>query len=507
MGTSAASEVTKSLQHGMIALRNLYNPFEPVAIAPLIVFRILFGCVAVAGIVRFVALGWIHEQYVRPKVHFAYYGFEAVPRVHDFLQAASGGWSIYAVFGIMLLAAFGVMLGAWYRISIGAYFLTFTFVELIDVSYYLNHYYLISLLALLLCFVPAHAAYSLDAMRVPGLRRAEVPRWMIDVFKFQLALVYVYAGVAKMTHEWLFRAMPLRIWLPAHDDVPVVGALLRLPLTAFVFSWAGMLYDTTIVLWLLLPKTRVIAYVAVVVFHAMTGILFQIGMFPVVMIALTPMFFSRGFHARCLNVLSGFFAHFRTQQRRSHGETASVPLNYSPERAMSPMRTRTTVAILTLYVAFQLVFPWRYVFYGDADRPLDLLWTEHGYRFAWRVMLMEKAGTATFYVRDERTGREGEVVNSEFLTLHQEKQMAMQPDMILQFAHILRDTYAARGVVNPQVRAEVYVTLNARPSLPYVNPAINLATEQESWARRTWILPPTLSSSPSNRKTFAGETR
>jgi hypothetical protein len=87
-------------------------------------------------------------------------------------------------------------------------------------------------------------------------------------------------------------------------------------------------------------------------------------------------------------------------------------------------------SFLVVYVSFQLLFPWRYMLY-----PGNLFWTEEGYRFSWRVMLMEKAGTATFYVKDRKSGREGIVINSEFLNRHQEKQMAFQPDMMLQFAH------------------------------------------------------------------------
>jgi hypothetical protein len=118
-----------------------------------------------------------------------------------------------------------------------------------------------------------------------------------------------------------------------------------------------------------------------------------------------------------------------------------------------------------------------------------MFWAEQGYRFGWRVMLMEKAGTATFFVKDSLTGREGIVDNREFLNPHQEKQMAMQPDMILQFAHFLGEYYAKQGVNSPQVRAEVYVTLNARPSELLVDPSIDLMKETDSFSAKTWILP------------------
>ncbi|MCU0426471.1 MAG: HTTM domain-containing protein [Candidatus Kapabacteria bacterium] len=450
-----------------------YNPFQAVSAAPLAMFRILFGAVMAGGVVRFMILGWIEEQYIKPKVHFAYWGFEWVPRVHDWLQAVSGGVSIYVVFGVMLLSALGVMLGAWYRFSAVAYFLTFTFVELIDKTYYLNHYYFVSVVALLLCFVPANCLCSVDCGRKTVQEQAMAPRWMIDVLKLQLAFVYVYAGLAKLHPEWILNAMPLRIWLPANDTVPIIGYFFREEWVAYLFSWAGMIYDTTIVGFLLYPNTRIIAFLAVIVFHTLTGILFQIGVFPVVMIALTPIYFSEQFHKRCIHALSKALP------------LLNQPATTSLENVTVQFPRKTLVIwLLTLHCLVQILVPWRCLLYEG-----NMFWTEEGYRFGWRVMLMEKAGTATLYVRDTASGREGAVNNREFLNIHQEKQMAMQPDMILQFAHILRDHYAAKGVIEPAVRAEVYVTLNARPSRLYLDSSVNLAREHETFAQKTWVLP------------------
>jgi len=37
--------------------------------------------------------------------------------------------------------------------------------------------------------------------------------------------------------------------------------------------------------------------------------------------------------------------------------------------------------------------------------PGKLFWTEEGFRFSWRVMLMEKAGTAQFKITDGVSGK------------------------------------------------------------------------------------------------------
>jgi capsule polysaccharide export protein KpsE/RkpR len=69
--------------------------------------------------------------------------------------------------------------------------------------------------------------------------------------------------------------------------------------------------------------------------------------------------------------------------------------------------------------------------------------------------------------------------------------MAMQPDMILQFAHFLGKHYETKGVSDPQVRAEVYVTLNAKTSELLIDPQADLTKIKDGWKHKTWILPQT----------------
>lgn len=436
--------------------------YQPVSIAPLVTFRLVFGAVMVFSTLRFWYQGWIEEHFIHTKFTFKFFGFAWVQ-----LLPPAG---MYALHGLMLLGAVGVWLGYRYRLSAGVFFLSFTYVWLIDLTYYLNHYYFVSLTAFLLILVPAHGRFSLDSRRRPDIRREQTPRWTILVFKWQIAIVYIYAGLAKINYDWLIAALPMRIWVPANDRLPLVGPILGWSITPWLFSWIGMIYDTTIVFWLSWRRTRLLAYLSVILFHGLTGLMFQIGVFPLVMIGATWIFFSESFHEKLLGYL----------ERKTPGKI--TPDELAVRSSDKFLKLRTT--LLVLYFAFQLLFPWRYLLY-----PGNLFWTEEGYRFSWRVMLMEKAGTATFYVKDGNTGREGMVFNEEFLSDHQEKQMAMQPDMILQYAHFLRDHYARQGMSDPSVRAEVYVTLNARPSRLLIDPQLDLTSLQDGWQHKHWILP------------------
>lgn len=409
-------------------------------------------------------LGWVDTQLVDPILHFSYFGFdwiEPLPRL-----------GMYTLFVILALACVAITIGWFYRLAIVVFFLGFTYVELIDITYYLNHYYFVSILAFLLIWAPANRYFSLDVRRNPALRQEKVSPWFIDVFKVQIAIVYGYAGLAKLNNDWLIHALPLSIWLPAKTSLPLIGFIFKYKITAYLFSWMGMLFDTFIVGGLWYKRTRLIAYVAVVIFHALTGVLFQIGIFPLVMILVVTIFFSAEWHERFLNQLESLVTK-NTIIRKEYLNSSKKSQN-----------KRWLPSFLILFIVFQLAFPWRYLYY-----PGNLFWTEEGYRFSWRVMLMEKAGTATFYIKNGETGREGSVINSQFLNAHQEKQMAMQPDLILQYAHYLKAYYASQGMPNPSVRAEVWVTLNGRAAQQLIDPNVDLSKKTDGWSPKDWILP------------------
>ncbi|MEM6361254.1 MAG: HTTM domain-containing protein [Bacteroidota bacterium] len=448
----------------IISYRNFTNYLgQSTSIAPLVVFRVAFGFVMLFSTVRYMWMGWVDTQLVDPLLHFSYYGFdwvEPLPRV-----------GMYVVFGIMLISCLGILLGYFYRITSVAFFLCFTYVELIDITYYLNHYYFVSIVAFLMILAPAHRCFSLDIKRNPSLLLTKVPRWTVDIFKFQIAIVYIFAGLAKINYDWLIRALPLSIWLPAKTSVPIIGPIFQYKFTAFLFSWAGMLFDTFIIFALLVKKTRWPAYIAVIIFHTLTGVLFQIGVFPLVMIFAVTIFFSNDFHQKLIDFVTRLFSKSNIMTWRN------------ARNSIMPLKTGNWLAgFLISLCLFQLLFPWRYLAY-----PGNIFWAEEGYRFAWRVMLMEKAGTATFYVKDGEHGREGSVINHQFLNAHQEKQMAMQPDLILQFAHFLEDYYKSQGMKDPFVRAEAWVTLNARPAQLLVDPTVDLTKMDDTWAPKDWI--------------------
>lgn len=430
--------------------------------APLAVFRIALGLLLFAGIVRFWAKGWIYDLYIEPKHFFPFYGFEFVKPLGD---------DTYLLFALCGISAFLVALGLFYRLAITTLFLSFTYIELIDKSTYLNHYYFISMICLMMVFLPAHASFSLDASRSRKLTADTIPQWSLDALKIFVCMVYFFAGLAKVNSDWLLHAQPLRIWLPAKNDLPLIGWLFNYEWTAYAFSWMGCLYDLSIPFLLLCNRTRIFAYAAVVIFHILTAILFPIGMFPYIMMATALIFFPAGLHKKILTRIGTWL---------NAGDSI---VNTNKDYRYPPFWSKTVPVMLSVFLLIQLAMPFRYMLY-----PGELFWTEEGYRFSWRVMLMEKAGYAQFVVKDAE-GKHAVVDNSAFLTPLQEKMMSTQPDMILQYAHILRDHYAAAGYRSPEVYVDSYVALNGRLGRPLINAFTNLSKEKESFNHKPWILP------------------
>lgn len=235
---------------------------------------------------------------------------------------------------------------------------------------------------------------------------------------------------------------------------------------AYLFCWFGCIYDLSIGFFLFNRRTVNIAYVFVIIFHAATALFFNIGMFPYIMMTITIVFFKEEFHEKIINSLIKI-----TGYKLNNTNTAYTPLN------------PYLLNFFMLYFVIQFVVPFRYALY-----PGKLFWTEQGYRFSWRVMLMEKAGTAFFFVKDEKSGRESEVDNKKYLTFLQEKMMATQPDMMVDYAKFLKEEYKKMGFTNPTVRAQSYVTLNGSGSREFINSTIDLSSQSNSFLKnKSWV--------------------
>jgi vitamin K-dependent gamma-carboxylase len=446
----------------------------PHDLAGLVVFRIVLGSIVAVSAFRFLVYGWVEELFTRPRFHFSYWGFEWLPHL-----PATG---MKALFVAVLLLGLCVAAGAFYRVSTVLLFFAFTYLQLWDVTNYLNHYYLVSLLTLLLAVVPGNAAFSLDAWLWPSVRRTHVPAAVTYLFRFQVGTVYVFAGLAKLNSDWLLHAQPLSIWLSARTGLPVIGPLLSLPGLAFAAAWFGFLFDTTVPFFLSWRKTRALAYAAVVFFHGLTSVLFPIGMFPVIMVVAASVFFDPSWPRRWL------------RRWTPSTQTPSEP----PPRFGARHGVLTAIALL--YAVTQWAIPLRAHAYGG-----NVSWHEQGMRFSWRVMSREKNGEVLFWVRDRQTDRRWYVSPRAYLTSLQEREMSVQPDLIWQLAQRIARDFRAKGHPDVEVTAEAQASLNGRPQAVLISPDVDLSRVPDDFSRKGWIAPAPDESPPRVRVTQRGD--
>ncbi|MFO0678426.1 MAG: HTTM domain-containing protein [Polyangiaceae bacterium] len=421
-----------------------------VDIASLAAFRVSFGVAMMVLVARFFAHGWIREYYLTPRILFP----------HATWIRPWPGLGMYVHYGAMGVLALLVALGLFARPAVLLFGALFTYAHFLDRTNWLNHYWLVSLLTVVLASVPCDRALSVRVLRDRDAARATIPGWCLALVRFQIGIVYVFGGIAKLKGDWLLHAEPLRIWLGANTDFPILGRAFGYREAAYAMSWGGAAFDLFVVPCLLVRRTRVPAYLALLAFHGITARLFQLGMFPWIMASAALVFFE-----------------------------PSWPRAFLPPRAFGPVVARRThptrafVPGLAAFVLFQILFPFRHLLY-----PGNVLWTEQGFRFSWNVMLMEKNGAIEFTVVTP-DGRRSVVDLSEWLTRYQIKMMATQPDMIVDFAHVVAEDARARGKGTVRVFVDARVALNGRAPTPLVDPHVDLARENDTFAPKTWVTP------------------
>lgn len=430
---------------------------RPVDGASLAVFRIAFGALLAFDAGRYLLTGKVGELYVGQAFHFSYPGLSWVRPWPGELP--------HAHFALLAICALLVAAGWRYRVtSIVLWLLTSTWF-LWERAKYQNHEYLLCLLALLLACMPAERVFSLDARR--QARGPWVPAWSLGLLRFQVAVPYVFGGLAKLNGDWL-RGEPMGLWLAERGDRPWIGPLLAHPWAPLVFSYGGLALDLLLVPALMWRRTRVAAFLAATVFHVVNAVLFEIAIFPWLMIAASTLFFEPDWPRR-------------VAARLGLARSPSLPR----AAVVWPRPSRALPALLAVWVLVQALLPLRHHLH-----PGNPSWTDEAHEFAWHMKLRDKSARVTFVVVPEGAGAQAARVLDPRPLLNDAQlvHMAIRPALIRQFARHVADLERARGR-EVAVHADVRVSLNGRAFEPMIDPRVDLAADHP---REPWILPSTL---------------
>ena len=459
--------------------------FQPVDISFLVFFRIVFGGIMLWEVYRYFTYGWIARYFIETAVTFTYYGFSWVKP-----WPARG---MYIHFFVLGLAAACVMAGFLYRIAAPLFFLAFTYSFLLDQTRYMNHFYLVCLISFLMCFLPAERAFSIDALLRKKIRAEVVPVWTLWLLRAQVGIPYFYGGIAKLNSDWIHGGEPMRTWLSPLTRVPGVGSIFASDWVVYGFVIGGLMLDLLVVPLLLWRRTRLFAFAAAVVFNLINALIFEIGIFPWLMLGALLIFFPP-------DLLRRFARAFMSPgEEFADAEPVTTPKTIAEGSSCPSLLTsqKLVAGLLAAYLAVQLLLPLRHYLY-----PGNVSWTEEGHNFAWHMKLRTKVGEAVFTVTHPQSGQTWTIQPEDYLKSHQLMKVTTKPDLLVLFAHYLAEEKRREGYENVEVRARAMVSLNGRQPQLLIDPTVDLAKEHVSLLPVRWIVP--LTTPLENRGTGIG---
>ncbi len=409
--------------------------------------RIVIGTWFFVDMATMLFSGYVKKEYVLPEFHFPFYGFEWIKPLP--------GIGMYVLFSVLMLASIGIILGYRLRLSLAVFLIGFTYVFMCDIVYTLNKFYLFLWLAFILIFTNADRALALVK---PDKKSPWVPYWQVFIFQFILGMIYFYSGLSKLNPDWLFHGEPLMIFLRKRGPfLWMSDEVFRY--AAFVFTYCGMLFDLSITFLLLWNwRSRVFGHCLQITFHSLNFTLLGIGSLSIFASILTLLLFPTDWIKKKLGlqvIKTNEFYHLRTSVKK------------------------LTVFALAALMLVHLAIPHRHYFTGN-----NVNWTEKGHRFSWRLMTRTKRGSkSTFYLTSDQTDQPIRIQPYQLLTRRQYRKMSGETDLVIAFAHMLKDKYEAEGHTNIKITASVMTKLNGRNPGYLVDPDLDLTKVSRSLIR------------------------
>lgn len=421
--------------------------------SPLIIFRIIFGLLILLESWGAILTGWVRRTLVDPKFTFNFINF-------DFLQPLPGN-GMYWYFFIMGCFGIAVMLGYRYRIAIISFTFLWASVYLMQKSSYNNHYYLLCLINILMCFLPANKNLSLDVKYNYTTKSDWMPSWIKWLIIAQLLIVYSFASIAKFYPDWLDATVAANL-MSRKKHYFLIGTLLQQNWVHYIIAYFGIIFDGLIIPALLYKKTRKVAFYLALFFHLYNSFVLQIGIFPYLALAFCLFFFEPQLIRKI----------FYPKNQKTN---TSTPITFKPN-------TFITLAI-SVWLLIQLILPLRHW-----AIPGDVLWTEEGHRLSWRMMLRSKNGSNVFYTKETGNNIKKKVVLKKYLTSKQIRSMSAKPDMIWQFAQYLKKEYQKKGK-HIEIYTKNKVSVNGSPKKPIIDIKTNLAeVTWNYWGHNEWVI-------------------
>ena len=455
--------------------------FKQVNASALSVFRIGLGGILFFDCINYGIFLCLQCDYHDTQFLFKYAGFEWV---HPLSTAG-----LRAVWLAMGVCALGIMLGWYYRFCMIAYTIGFIYLFLLDQALYLNHFYMVILFCVLMCFIPANRHWAMDARRhaqpvdepAGSASRSLMPNWPRFLLAAQLEIILIHAGLVKINYDWL-NLEPLRLWLTSRsaDEGPLLQFLTQ-DWGIAVASYGAILLHLVGAPLLLFRSTRLYALAAYAIFHLTNAFVFNIGIFPWFTLFASLLLFDPDWPLQVWNKLRWRFKSLSQRFPDSPFRAVGAPWSGS-----SSSSQHTVAVLVCVWLTVQILVPLRHWVL-----PGDVAWNEVGHRFSWRMKLRSKRALAKFHVKatDANGKVSWEIDPKTRLTRKQARVMPCIPDMAWQFAQHLDQYYSNQGYTDVEVYADIYCSLNGRRAARFIRRDVDLTTIDRATHPDKWIVP------------------
>lgn len=437
-------------------INTLSSSFQRAADGSLLgVFRVVFGILMLYKVLTLIQIDFVEKGLLATKFLFYYEGLSfirllppSIMRVLPWVLAGSAFWIITG-----WRSRWGALL----------FFITFSYLVLLDKSLYSNPFYYFMLISFLLACTRSDHNFSLRCvMRNKAFWGNPIPEWNLRFFQIQLVVVYFYSFMSKISYDWLVSQEPTRSILATyiqngHWAASLLGQSWVLPL----LNYGSMCYELLIAVLLLFTRTRRFAIVLLVVMATLNIFLFvEDVVAPLLMMANAILLWNLGHNS------------------------AAVANKKRSSFVLQPYQQKLVYA----YIAFQVLFPLRHYFVAG-----NVQWDNIGGRFAWfsRTHIKElPKGEITFYIGEKSAPKMMPVVAERFINTQQIRTLREDPRMLVQFAVFLEEVSKREHFTQPLVQVDNFISLNRRSPQQIVNSQRDLLEiYRQQLPYSQWIIP------------------
>nr|XP_039273169.1 vitamin K-dependent gamma-carboxylase-like [Styela clava] len=461
-------------------ITKLYQPCDPSLLA---CFRICFGFLMMIDIPQ--ERGMSRADATYDEIPDKYCTFPLIHGMKPFSQDV-----MIILYAILFLNAFFIMIGFLYRINIISFTVIYWYFFILDKSTWNNHSYLYGLIALLLSVSNAENFMSVDGFLDRTKLNTDVPQWNYALLRFQVFIVYFYAGLKKTEKDWLTGYSMNRLSREWVFD-PFRFFMTNDQIDFWIVHIGGFLFDISVGFLLYFNKTRVIGLFLCGSFHGMNSRMFSIGMFPYVMFVSSFIFCDEKLFKNII-AKTVVLSHCVSTKASEKNSSCIYDESISSKR-WKP--NQIAAALFTVfYISSQSFLPYSHFITKGYNG-----WTQGLYGYSWDMMIHSfKNQHAKIMYKNLQSGEIGYLKEGVFLS-GKRSRWKTQPEMAFQYAVCIREQLKKFELNDTAVYFDVWKSMNGRFQQRIFDHNVDLASYDWSpFKQPTFVMP--LLSELSNRR-------